>query len=152
LLAALWFRGDGALGRAFSISGRTGAQFLPILLLAIFMMGAVQELLPKSLVENWLSDAAGGRGIFVAWIAGILTPAGSLVGLPLVAGLMKAGVSAAVLVTYMVSLATLSIVRLPMEIGLVGFKLTMIRVAACIFLPPLAVGLVRLARPLYVAL
>jgi uncharacterized membrane protein YraQ (UPF0718 family) len=148
MVVALLARGDGAFGRAMSTSASTGLKFIPILLLAIFMIGAVDELLPKAVVEKWLSDAAGIKGIGVAWIAGILTPAGSLVGLPIVAGLAKAGVSAAVLVTYLVSLATLSIVRVPMEIGLIGVRLTVIRVVACLFLPPIAGLAVRVVLPI----
>lgn len=149
MIVALVMRGDGAMGRAMSTSANTGAKFIPILLLAIFMIGAFDELLPKAVVEKWLSDAAGMKGIGVAWIAGILTPAGSLVGLPIVAGLAKAGVSASVLVTYLVSLATLSIVRVPLEIGLIGVRLTVIRVVACLFLPPVAGLLVRVSQPLW---
>lgn len=149
MVVTLAMRGDGSLSRAMSTSASTSLKFIPILLLAMFMVGAVDELLPKALVEKWLSDAAGLKGIGVAWIAGILTPAGSLVGLPIVAGLAKAGVSAAVLVTYLVSLATLSVVRVPMEIGLIGAKLTAIRVAACLFLPPIAGLLVRATQPLW---
>ena len=44
----------------------------------------------------------------------------------------------AVLVTYLVSISTLSLIRIPMEVGLIGGRLAMLRVAACVLLPPLA--------------
>jgi uncharacterized protein len=73
------------------------------------------------------------------------------VGLPLAAGLHRAGVGPSVLVTYMTSLATLSVIRIPMEVGLIGGRLAALRVLACLVLPPLAGvitrGLVPLVRP-----
>lgn len=136
LLIAVGVKGE--LTTALKSSGQSGLRLLPILVVAILMMGCIEVLLPKHLVEKWLSDEAGLKGLGIAWLAGILTPAGSLLGLPIVAGLFKAGVSAAVLVTYLVSLATLSLVRIPIEVGILGARLTALRVAASLVLPPLA--------------
>lgn len=149
LVGAVWWRGglEDVL-TATKASGTAGLQFLPILILAIAMMGFVEVLLPDDVVEKWLSEAAGWRGIGVAWLAGIVTPAGSLVGLPIAAGIAKAGAGAGVVVTYMVSFATLSLVRIPLELGIVGPKLTALRVLSCLFLPLLAGAIVHLATSL----
>jgi len=103
-------------------------------------MGLVDALLPKDLVETWLTDASGFKGLGIAWIAGVLTPGGSIIGMPLAAGLAKAGVGPAVLVTYLTSLAVLSVIRVPLEIGFYGWRLMLLRVLASIVLP-LAAGL-----------
>lgn len=42
-----------------------------------------------------------------------------------------------VLLTYLVSLSTLSLIRMPLEIGILGGRLTALRVVACALLPPL---------------
>lgn len=149
MVYALWQKGDGAFGQAMSSAGSNALKMLPILALAVFMMGAFEVLLPQDVVQRWLTDAAGFRGIGIAWLAGILTPAGSLVGMPIAAGLFKAGVSASVLVTYLVSLATLSIIRFPLEVGFLGTKLALLRIASCAILPPVAGLIVRALRPLY---
>jgi uncharacterized membrane protein YraQ (UPF0718 family) len=101
-------------------------------------MGFMEALLPKAFVENWLSESAGFKGIALAWAAGALTPAGSVIGMPLAAGLYKAGANIGIIITYLVSMALLSIMRVPLEIGFYGPKLMVMRVAACIFLPPVA--------------
>ena len=67
------------------------------------------------------------------WVA-----AQRMMSLPLAAGLYKAGVGVRVLVTYLTSLALLSIIRIPLEVGFLGWRLTLIRVAASALLPPLA--------------
>jgi len=120
-------------------------QLLPVLVVAIIIAGCVEVLLPRGWVETWLSDAAGWRGIGVAWVAGILTPGAGMVGLPMVAGFARAGVGVPVLVTYLVSLSTLSLMRLPMELGLIGGRLTLLRFFACLLLPPLAGLLTRVS-------
>ena len=84
----------------------------------------------------------------VAWGAGILTPGGSLVGLPLVAGMARLGVGAGVIVTYLASLAMLSIIRFPLEVGFIGGRLATLRFLGCLLLPPLAGLVTRLVAPL----
>jgi uncharacterized protein len=144
LVAVTYARAGGeGLSQALRASGTTGLTFLPMLVFAILMMGFIEVLLPKEIVEHWLSDASGPRGILIATLAGIATPAGSLVGLPLAAGLAKAGAGAAVVVTYLVSFSLLSLIRLPIEVGILGPRLTALRVIACLLLPPLA-GIVTL--------
>ncbi|PRQ08657.1 putative permease [Enhygromyxa salina] len=144
LIVTTYFRaGSEGLSQAFRASGDTGLKFVPVLVIAILMMGFIEVLLPKQVVEHWLSDASGPRGIAIATLAGIATPAGSLVGLPLAAGLAKAGAGAAVIITYLVSFSLLSLIRLPIEVGILGPRLTAMRVLACLLLPPLA-GLITL--------
>lgn len=136
LVAIVAWRGQ--LGEAARASGSQLGQFGPMLVLALLLVGCSEVLLSRELVERWLSDAAGLRGIAIAWVAGIITPGGGPIGLPIVAGLHRVGVAPAVLVTYLVSISTLSLIRIPMEVGLIGGRLAMLRVAACLLLPPLA--------------
>ncbi len=140
-------KGEGLVEQGFRTAGTTGLKFVPILLVAFVIMGFVDVLLPRDLVERWLSDAAGWRGLGVAWLAGVLTPAGSITGLPLAAALLKAGVGAGVLVTYLTSMATLSILRVPLEIGFYGWRLMALRVAVSLVLPFVAGALARVCAP-----
>ncbi|HEY8378897.1 MAG TPA: permease [Nannocystis sp.] len=117
---------------------RTFAAMTPILLVAFLLAGMAEALLPPGFVERWLSDAAGPRGFLVAWLAGVLTPAGGLVGMPLVAGLLKAGAGVGVLVTYLTSMTLLPLLRVPMEVGIYGGRLALLRIAASLVLPLLA--------------
>lgn len=137
VLAALaaW---QGVLTDGVQRAGRTALQLAPILALAFLLAGMAEALLPPGLVERWLSDAAGPRGYLLAWLAGALTPAGGLLGMPLAAGLLKAGAGVGVLVTYLTSMALLPAVRVPMEIGIYGGRLAALRLAASCVLPLIA--------------
>lgn len=58
--------------------------------------------------------------------------------MPLVAVLHKAGAGLAVIMTFLTSLATLSILKLPIEIGFYGWRLTILRFAVSLTLPLIA--------------
>ncbi len=140
-------RGDGSAVTGLKTAGLQFLKFLPILAIAFLIMGLVDALMPEGFVENWLSDASGFKGLGIAWIAGVLTPGGSIIGMPLAAGLAKAGVGPAVLVTYLTSLAVLSVIRVPLEIGFYGWRLMVLRVLASIVLPFAAGLMARVFAP-----
>ncbi|MCA9538519.1 MAG: permease [Myxococcales bacterium] len=147
LIGVAAWQGNGAVGAGFKSAATNGLRFAPVLLVAFIIMGFVDVLLPRQIVETWLSDAAGWRGQAVAWLAGVLTPAGSIIGLPLVAALYKAGVGPGVLVTYLTSMATLSFIRVPLEIGFYGWRLTALRIVVSVILPFVAGFLARVTGP-----
>jgi uncharacterized membrane protein YraQ (UPF0718 family) len=131
-------------------AGRTVVSMAPLLVVAFLIAGMAEALLPSGFVERWLSDAAGPRGHLVAWAAGALTPGGGLLGMPLAAGLLKAGAGVGVLVTYLTSMALLPLLRVPIEIGIYGGRLAALRIVASCLLPfaagATAHAIVRLSR------
>lgn len=112
--------------------------------------GFTEVLLPRDIVGRWLSDAAGWRGIAIASLAGALTPGGTLVGLPMAATLFKARVGIGALMAYLTSLATLSLLRLPLEAGIYGWRLTGLRVVVSVVLPFISGGIAHLLAPLFI--
>lgn len=146
LALAAW---QGKLAEGSRSTVKTLVQVGPILLVAVVVMGFTDVLVPQGWVERWLSDASGPRGLAVAWLAGVLTPGGSIVGFPLAAGLLRTGASPAVVVTYVTSMGLLNLLRLPMEVGLYGPRMLALRVAASLVVPFVAGGLARLLAPLF---
>jgi uncharacterized membrane protein YraQ (UPF0718 family) len=138
LIAAGLAVSRGVFLQGLRAAGLGFVRLVPMLVVAFLLTGFTEALLPAGFVERWLSGAAGARGILVAWVAGALTPAGGLVGMPLAAGLMQAGAGVGVLVTYLTSMAVLPVLRLPMEVGFYGVRLALLRVAASLLLPPVA--------------
>lgn len=143
---SLW-HGTDTFVSGWRTSIRQLLRFLPALVIAILIAGYTEVLLPKEVVQRWLSDSSGLRGIGLAWLGGILTPGGSIIGLPMVAVLYEAGAGISVLITYATSFATLSILRVPLEIGFYGWKLTLTRIVVSLVLPFIAGGLTQLLLP-----
>ena len=142
-------KGDDTFAIGVRSAGGQFVRFLPILAVAFLITGFVEALLPAAAVERWLSDASGWQGIALAWLAGTLTPGGSIIGLPLVAGLYRAGVGVGPLITYLTALSTLSVLRIPLELGFYGWRLTALRIASSLVLPPLAGWLAVRLAPLF---
>ena len=131
-------RGPETLSAGVKATAGQLLKFAPILIIAIIIAGFAEVLIPSGFVEKWLSTNSGYKGILFAWMAGILTPGGSIVGMPLIAAMYSTGAGVGVLVTYASSMALSSFVKLPMEIAFYGWKFAAIRVGATLLLPPLA--------------
>lgn len=114
-----------------------GRMLVPLLVLAVLLASCVEVLLSPSLVSTWLGQDAGLRGILLGWLAGALTPGGGPIGLPVAAAIFRRGASLPVLLTYLSSLSLLSLIRLPMEWGILGTRLTLTRWASTVLIPPL---------------
>jgi uncharacterized protein len=113
-------------------------QILPLLIFAFIVAGMVQVLIPKELLAKWVGTESGMRGIFVGAIAGGLAPGGPYVSLPIVAGLLKSGASIGTMVAFLTGWSIWAVGRLPMEIGILGWKFTLIRVLSTLIFPPIA--------------
>jgi len=113
-------------------------QVLPLLLFAFIVAGMIQALLPRELLTKWVGTESGFRGILIGTIAGGLTPGGPYVSLPIVAGLIRSGASVGTMVAFLTGWSLWAVARLPMEIGILGWKFTLIRFVSTLIFPPIA--------------
>lgn len=111
---------------------------LPLLLFAFIVAGMVQVLVPRTTVSRWVGKESGLRGIVIGSIAGGMMPGGPYVNLPLAAAILKTGAGVGTAVAFLTAWSLWAVGRLPMEIGILGVRFTIIRlISTCIF-PPLA--------------
>lgn len=130
-------------GQGESIQGiKTGfwmlVSLLPLLVFAFMVAGMAQALIPREFIVHWIGEGSGLRGVLVGTAAGALTPGGPFVSFPLAAGLMGAGACIGPLVAFITGWLLLSVTRLPLEVGILGWKLTLARIACTFFVPTLA--------------
>ena len=116
-------------------------EILPLLIFAFIVAGMVQVLLPKELLSKWVGVESGIRGILIGTVAGGLSPGGPYVSLPIVAGLLRSGASVGTMVAFLTGWSLWAVARLSMEVGILGWKFTLIRIVCTFFFPPIA-GLV----------
>jgi uncharacterized membrane protein YraQ (UPF0718 family) len=110
----------------------------PLLIFAFTVAGMIQVLLPRELLSSWVGAESGMRGIIIGTVAGGLSPGGPYVNLPIAAGLLQAGASVGTMVAFLTGWSLWAVARLPMEIGILGWKFTFIRIACTFFFPPIA--------------
>lgn len=140
-LAALYFgysRGEGQHITGLKLSLKMTLEILPLLVFAFILAGMVQVLLPQAQISRWIGDASGLRGILIGTIAGGITPGGPYVSLPLAAGLLKAGAGWGTMVAYVTAWSLWAVARMPMEVGIMGWKFTFVRFVCTFFFPPIA--------------
>jgi len=111
---------------------------LPMLLLAFIVAGMVQALLPHEMLSKWIGAGSGMRGILIGTVAGGLSPGGPYVSLPIVAALLRSGASIGTMVAFLTGWSLWAIGRLPLEVGILGWRFTLIRLACTFFFPPIA--------------
>ena len=130
-------------GQGQHISGMRSAlnmtvEVLPLLVFAFIVAGMVQALLPRELLSKWVGMESGMRGILIGTIAGGFSPGGPYVSLPVAAGLLRSGASVGTMVAFLTGWSLWAVSRLPMEVGILGWKFTLIRIASTFFFPPIA--------------
>ncbi len=130
-------------GQGQHISGMRSALnmtvgILPLLVFAFIVAGMIQVLLPRELLSKWVGMESGMRGILIGTIAGGLSPGGPYVSLPVAAGLLRSGASVGTMVAFLTGWSLWAVSRLPMEIGILGWRFTLIRIVSTFFFPPIA--------------
>jgi len=111
---------------------------LPLLVFAFTIAGMTQVLLPQQMIAKWVGMESGLRGVFIGSVAGGLCPGGPFVSLPIAAGLIRSGASMGTMVAFLTGWSLWAVSRLPMEVGILGWRLTIIRITSTLLFPPLA--------------
>jgi len=142
-----YFRDPGLPG----IGVRNGLSLLwfvlPRLVPALIVAGLMQVLLPPDLVARYVGHAAGFRALVIASIAGMLTPGGPMVSVPLLVAAANSGAGMGALVAYMTAWSLFGLQRIiAWEAPLMGWHFVSVRVAASFFLPILAGWIVTVFR------
>ena len=113
-------------------------QIAPLLIFAFIIAGIIPLLISQEIISRWVGAESGWRGIFIGTFVGGLLPGGPFVSLPMAVGLLRAGAGVGTMVALLTGWSLLAFTRLPMEIGIMGWKFTLIRLACTFFFPPIA--------------
>jgi len=138
LVLAGYYRGEGHHVTGLKSAAMMTLTVLPLLLFAFVVAGMVQVLVPAQVLSRWVGAESGFRGVMLGSIAGGLAPGGPYVSMPIAAALVQSGASAGTVVAFMTGWSIWALARLPMEVGILGWRLTAARLVSTFFFPPLA--------------
>jgi uncharacterized membrane protein YraQ (UPF0718 family) len=138
--ALAWSRGGAGLLRAGLGEGVDQLLRYGLLIAVSFLAaGFAQVLIPSEWIRAGLGREAGLRGIALASAAGIATPAGPFVSLPIATTLLRSGADPAAVVAYLTAWSLLAVHRLvAWEVPILGARFALVRYAICAALPILA--------------
>ncbi|MFC2040326.1 permease [Chloroflexota bacterium] len=111
---------------------------IPLIVFALIIAGMLQQLIPKELISHWVGTESGFRGIIIGTFLGSITPSGPYVSMPIAAGLLRSGAGVGTMVAFLTSWSLIAVARLPLEVGIMGWKFALIRLACVFFFPPIA--------------
>ncbi|MDD4875639.1 MAG: permease [Dehalococcoidales bacterium] len=134
-------RGEGEHLLGLKSAGNLLLQITPLLIFAFIVAGMAQQLIPTEIISKWIGIESGLRGILIGSLIGGIMPGGPYVSLPIATGLLRTGASVGTMVAFMTAWSLWAVSRMPLEIGIMGWKFWLIRMACTFFFPPIA-GLV----------
>lgn len=143
LLATAWLRG----GRELAVQGLSGGgallgRYALVIAVSFLAAGVAEVLVPREAVRETLGGEAGLRGILLAAGAGIITPAGPFVSMPIAAVLLRSGAAPSSVVAFLTGWSLLALHRFVVwEVPILGLRFALTRYAICLGLPVVA-GLV----------
>ncbi len=149
ILAVLALLGGGVpLLWAGLLAGLNMFRDATVLLLAAFAIsGLAQILINPAKVSALLGKDAGWKGLIIGMLAGTVIPGGPYVYYPISASLLAAGADASIIIVFLVSKGLWDLSRTPMEIAIMGPRVTAVRFAVTLAFPLLAGILARLIYP-----
>ena len=131
-------RGGGEHVVGLKSAGKLLLEITPLLIFAFIVAGMIRILIPPEIISKWVGAESGFRGLLIGSAIGGLMPGGPYVSMPIAAGLLRTGASIGTMVALITAWSLLAFSRLPMEVGLLGWKFTLIRLACVFFFPPIA--------------
>ena len=131
------------------IGAKTGLSLiwfiLPRLIPALILTGMLQVVIPQEAVAQYFGHGSGLSAILMASVAGVLTPGGPMVSVPLLVVLANSGMALGPLVAYMTSWSLFGMQRIiAWEAPFMGWRFVTIRVASSLAFPLIAGWLVKL--------
>jgi uncharacterized membrane protein YraQ (UPF0718 family) len=140
LAGLAWLRGGSelvreGLGNGGSLLAKSGL----IVAVSFVAAGLAEALIPKQAIPRALGVDSGLRGILLATGAGVMTPSGPFVAIPIAAAMERSGAGIAPLVAYISAWGLIALHRLvAWEIPILGTRLALVRWSVCLALPVLA--------------
>jgi uncharacterized membrane protein YraQ (UPF0718 family) len=132
-----------------ALGARNGLSLLwfviPRLVPALILAGMLQVLIPQETVARYFGRQSGLAAICLASLAGVITPGGPMVSVPLLVVLANSGMALGPLVAYMTSWSLFGVQRIiAWEAPLMGWHFVGVRVVSSLVFPVLAGWLVTL--------
>lgn len=139
---AFWRGGTALLGEGLSNGAHLLLRFSLVIAVSFLAAGLAEVLVPHEWVEGALGADSGLRGIVIGTAAGIVTPSGPFVSMPVAAALIRSGAAAGPVVAFLTGWSLLALHRfVAWEVPILGLRFAALRYAISLLLP-IAAGLV----------
>jgi len=131
--------GEELLRRGLGDGGMLLYRYGLLIVVSFLAAGLASAVLPEQWMARNLGAESGLRGILLAAAAGIVTPAGPFVSMPVAAVMLKSGAGSGPIVAFIAGWALLALHRfIAWEVPMLGWRFALLRYSTCLVLPPIA--------------
>lgn len=138
LIWAAWRKDPGLLPKGFRASWNMFYGLVPLLILAFLLAGLIQVAIPPELIQTWLGEQSGMRGILLGTVVGALITGGPYISFPIIAAVFQAGAGTGTTVALITGWAMLGLGQLPFEATFLGPRFMLVRLLTVCAVPILA--------------
>ncbi len=136
---AWWQGGEAMLREGLGRGGALLLEFSLLLVVSFLAAGLATVLVPREWIQEALGADSGLRGILIATAAGVITPAGPFVAMPIAAVMLRSGAAAGPVVAFLTGWSLLALHRfVAWEVPIVGLRFAALRYGISLLLPVLA--------------
>ena len=138
LIWAAWRKDPGLLPKGLNASWKMFVGLLPLLILAFLLAGLIQVAIPPEVIQTWLGEESGIRGILLGTLVGALITGGPYISFPIIAAVFHSGAGIGTTVALITGWAMLGLGQLPFEATFLGPRFMLIRLLTVCLVPILA--------------
>lgn len=122
----------------FQEASRMFLNVLPLLICAFIIVGFIDLLIPKELLQAWLGEEAGFKGLIIGPIVGALIQGGPYAFFPLYDAIFRDSVSTGTAVSMITAWGMINVGHLPYEFTFLGPRFVALKYCMYIAVPTLA--------------
>lgn len=126
------------LGQSFLEAKNMLLNVLPLLICAFVIVGFMNILIPEKVLQTWLGEEAGWRGLLIGPLVGALIQGGPYAFFPLFDAVFRQNVSTGTAVAMITAWGMINVGHLPYEFTFLGPRFVALKYAVYLFVPTLA--------------
>lgn len=135
-LLAWFLRGEDAVRAGLTSGVQMVLRFGLLIVVSFLAAGLIETLVPRDFIRAQLGGDTGVRSLALATGAGMLTPSGPFIAIPMAVTMLKGGAGTPPVLAYISAWGLISLHRLvAWEIPLLGAPLAFSRFGLCLFVP-----------------
>ena len=137
LMALAFYQGGLPLvSKGLGVGGKNFITLLPLVITAFIIAGLATVIATAGSIKNWLGEESGWKGLLLGGLGGAIIPGGPYVFYPVAISLRKSGASLGTLVSFIAGKNLWSLGTVPLELAILGARLTLVRWVVTLVFPP----------------
>lgn len=137
VLIAFAYR-QGKISEGFREALKIFLNVLPLLICAFIVVGFIEILIPKELLQTWLGEEAGWKGLLIGPAVGALFQGGPFAFFPLYEAVFRDSISTGTAVAMITAWGMINVGHLPYEFTFLGPRFIVLKYCMYLAIPSLA--------------